>query len=289
MANTTNTRIASNRVSAVLSLGLVLFTLGLAGLLVIYAFKINPILRQNLPFVVYINDTASQGQLDSLKTTLNKPGSYTVARFVDKKTALKEFKNDLGEDFTDVPGENFLEQSLELALDASFATPGNMARLAADCKKSPLVTDVVYSEEITTQLNQQAELISLAVTAFALLLLIVCIALINSSIRLDIFSKRILIKSMLLVGATQGFIRKPFVVRSVANGLYAWLIATVLLAIVVAAVTLKPTGLYLEMIFDVISLSVLTLGLLLVGLFISYISTLFAMQRYFNARTTQVF
>lgn len=272
-----------------LSIALVLFLMGLTGLILVYAVKIDGYLRQNLPFTVFIKNEATQGQIDALKTTL-KTAAYTQqTTFVDKAAAMEQYKKDVGEEFLDITGENFLEASIDVRLKADYTTSQSMAGIKKDLLKNPAVSDVTFSDKVTGELNIAAQKTGFAVLGFAILLLIVCVSLINASIRLDIYSKRLLIKSMLLVGATQSFIRRPFMLRAFTNGLIAWLIATVFVGAVLLGAAYQPTNLAFGLVLDVKYLAVLGVGLLLLGLLISYLSTLIALQRYLKTRTDQLY
>lgn len=283
------TKISTNRVSAVLSIALVVFLMGLTGLILIYSFKIDTYLRQNLPFTVFIKNEAEQGQIDALKTQL-KTAEYTQSMsFVSKDQALQEYKRDVGEEFMDVTGENFLEASIDIQLKPDFTSAQSMANIKAQLLKNPAVSDITYSDKVTGELNMVAQKTGLAVFVFSILLLVVCVALINSSIRLDIYSQRLLIRSMLLVGATQSFIRKPYLLRAFTNGLLAWLIAVLLVGATLLAATLNPGNLQFGLLLDVKYLAALGVMLLVLGWLISYLSTLIALQRYLKPRTGQVY
>ncbi len=272
-----------------LSIALVLFLMGLTGLILIYAVKIDSYLRQSLPFTVFIKNEATQGQIDALKTQL-KTAPYTADfAFVGKDAAMEEYKKDVGEEFLDLTGDNFLEASIDVHLKPDYTAPQNMANIKAEVLKNPAVSDVTYSDKVTGELNIAAQKTGIAVFGFSILLLIVCVSLINASIRLDIYSKRLLIKSMLLVGATQSFIRKPFLMRAFTNGLVSWLIATVLVGLVVFAITSRPTNLEFGLVLDIKYLGALGVSLLLLGLLISYLSTVIALQRYLKTRTDQLY
>lgn len=287
MEKTTN--ISTNRISAVLSIALVVFLMGLTGLILIYAVKIDSYLRQNLPFTVFIKNEAEQGQIDALKTQLNTAQYAENTVFVSKEQALKEYKADIGEEFMDLTGENFLEASIDIKLKPEFTTAQAMADIKAQLLKNPIVSDVTYSDKVTGELNIAAQKTGIAVFVFSILLLIVCVALINSSIRLDIYSQRLLIRSMLLVGATQGFIRKPYLIRAFVNGLMAWLIAGVLLGLTLLGATLNSGNLEFGLLLDIKYLLALGVMLLVLGWLISYLSTLIALQRYLKPRTGQVY
>lgn len=283
------TKKTTNRVSAVLSIALVIFMMGLTGLIVLYAVKLDSHLRQSLPFTVFIKNETTPDQITTLQKHLQAAPYSAKVVYVDKATALERYKKDIGEDFIDLTGENFLEPSLEVSLKPEYTTPTQIATIKADLLKDAVVSDVTYSEAVTGELDKTAQNIGMAIFGFAILLLVVCVSLINYSIRLDIYSQRLLIKSMLLVGATQGFIRKPFITRSLANGLLAWAIAGILLSLCVAGLIYQNTNLEFGLLLDATLLAPLAAALLFVGLLISYLSTLIALQLYLKTRTDQLY
>lgn len=263
--------------------------MGLTGLIVLYAVKLDSHLRQSLPFTVFIKNETTPDQITTLQKHLQAAPYSAKVVYVDKATALERYKKDIGEDFIDLTGENFLEPSLEVSLKPEYTTPTQIATIKADLLKDAVVSDVTYSEAVTGELDKTAQNIGMAIFGFAILLLVVCVSLINYSIRLDIYSQRLLIKSMLLVGATQGFIRKPFITRSLANGLLAWAIAGILLSLCVAGLIYQNTNLEFGLLLDATLLAPLAAALLFVGLLISYLSTLIALQLYLKTRTDQLY
>jgi cell division transport system permease protein len=283
------TKRTTNRVSAVLSIALVIFMLGLTGLIVVYAMQLDKHLRQNLPFTVFIKNEANPDQIKGLQKKLEAAPYSSKVVYIDKATALERYKKDIGEDFMDLTGENFLEPSLEVNLKTDYTTVGEVAKIKAALVKDPIVSDVTYSETVTGELNKTAKNIGAAILGFSILLLIVCVSLINSSIRLDIYSQRLLIKSMLLVGATQAFIRRPFISRAFLNGIIAWTIAGGLLALTVAGLVYQQSNLEFNLLLDYKLLAPLAGALLLLGLLISYLSTLIALQLYLKTRTDQLY
>jgi cell division transport system permease protein len=283
------TKKTTNRVSAVLSIALVIFMMGLTGLIVLYAVKLDSHLRQSLPFTVFIKNETTPDQITTLQKHLEAAPYSAKVVYVDKATALERYKKDIGEEFIDLTGENFLEPSLEVSLKPEYTTPTQIATIKAGLLKDAVVSDVTYSEAVTGELDKTAQNIGMAIFGFAILLLVVCVSLINYSIRLDIYSQRLLIKSMLLVGATQGFIRKPFITRSLANGLMAWAIASILLSLCVAGLIFQNTNLEFGLLLDATLLAPLAAALLFVGLLISYLSTLIALQLYLKTRTDQLY
>jgi cell division transport system permease protein len=283
------TKKTTNRVSAVLSIALVIFMLGLTGLIVVYALQLDKHLRANLPFTVFVKNEADADQLKGLQKSLEAAPYSDKVTFVDKAVALERYKKDIGENFMDLTGENFLEPSLEVNLKPEYTSMAEVSKIKATLLKDPIVSDVTYSETVTGELNKTAKNIGFAILGFALLLLIVCVSLINSSIRLDIYSQRLLIKSMLLVGATQSFIRRPFISRAFFNGIIAWTIAGVLLALTVIGLISQESNLEFNLLLDYKLLAPLAGALLLLGLLISYLSTLIALQLYLKTRTDQLY
>ena len=222
-------RVKTNYVSTIISISLVLFMLGLLGLIVLNAKQISDHVKQNIGFSIYLQDEISPAELKSLQEKLLAKPYTNRIEYIDKEAAATMLKEDLGEDFVEFLGYNPLAGSIDVYLNADFAETESMNQISAELKKFKKVKEVSYQPDLISEVNDNIQKIGLVLLGFSVLLLIVVIALINNTIRLAIYSKRFLIKTMQLVGATSGFIRRPFVGRGVLNGIISGLIAILLL------------------------------------------------------------
>lgn len=213
----------------ILSVSLVLFTLGMLGLVMLYAQKLSVQVKENIGFTIYLEDDIKEVDVERLQKAIDiSPYSLSTV-YISKDDAVDLLKTDLGEDFMQYLDYNPLLASIEVKMKAEYAHPDSLANIKSQLIKSSKVKEISYEESLVKMVQENIQRVGVLMLAFSLLLLVVAIALINNSIRLSIYSKRFLIKSMQLVGATQPFIRKPFVQKGVVHGIYSALIAILLI------------------------------------------------------------
>ena len=257
--------------------------LGLLGLILLNAQKISNHVKENIGFSLYLHEDISERQLQSLRTDLISKTYTKHIDYTNKEQAAELLKKDLGEDFVDFLGYNPLSASLDLYLKADYAEQNIIEDITKELKKYPAVKEVIYQKDLVAEVNNNIRKIGLVLLAFSALLLVVVIALINNTIRLAIYSKRFLIKTMQLVGATGGFIRRPFVARGVLNGILSALIAILLLLGVLytakqnfpALVELQDFNIYL-ILFSIV---------IVLGILISWISTSLAVRKFLRMQS----
>ena len=271
-------RVTFSYISVVISIALVLLLLGLASLLPLLFNKISDEIKESIGFVIWIKDDVNETGIDHLRKKINAAPFVKASSFIDKETAAENLKNDLGEDFIELLGYNPLYASIDLNLKAEFVHPDSIPKIQEKLESNQEVLEVYYKESQVEMINKNLGTILLILGGFVLITLVIAIALINNSIRLAIYSKRFLIRSMQLVGATQGFIRRPFVFRGLAHGIYGAIIAIgLLIGIIYFFQRLVPE------IMDILDLEILGIvfGIVLVlGMFISWICTTLAVRKY---------
>lgn len=280
-------RVKSNYITVIISVSLVLFMLGLLGLLVIHAKKLGDYFKENIVLTVFIKDDVKDFEIKQLKESLASNINIRSVSFVTKDQAAEQLKKDLGEDFISFLGANPLNSSLELRLKADFATTINIEKLEADLMLNPLVKEVYYQKSLVEFINENIKKISLFVFGFCGVLIIISLSLINNSIRLAIYSKRFLIKTMQLVGATQHFIRVPFILRSIKHGVIGGLVACALLAGVLYTLLEKIPE--LRALQDYTLLGILFGAIFVTGILITWISTYFAVRKYLRLKTDDLY
>jgi cell division transport system permease protein len=229
-STTLSKKTLSSQITVVISLALVLFMLGLLGLIVVNARQLSNHIKENVGFQIVLKDTTSQVELDLLKQEINSSPFTKQSDFISKDVAAKKLQKDLGEDFITFLGYNPLLSSIDVRLNSDYANIDSLAIFEKQILQKHFVKEVIYPQDMIHQVNSNAKIISIYILVFSGLLLIIAIALINNTIRLSIYSKRFLIRTMYLVGATQGFIRTPFILKGVRQGLVAGILAGFLLA-----------------------------------------------------------
>lgn len=288
MSNRTATqKLKTSSVTVVISLALVLFMLGLLGLVVINAKKLSNHIKENVGFQVVLKDTTTQAELDILKQEISSSAFTKEVAYISKDEAAKKLQKDLGEDFITFLGYNPLLSSLDVKLNSDYANIDSLAGFEKQIMQKHFVKEVIYHKDMIKQVNDNAKVISIYILIFSGLLLIVAIALINNTIRLSIYAKRFLIRTMYLVGATQGFIRMPFILKGVRQGVIAGLVAGFLLAgFLVLSTNYIPDLLQLQ---DPNLLAVLFGGIVALGVLISGLSAALSVSRYLRLKTDDLY
>lgn len=280
-------KVKTNYISTIISISLVLFMLGLLGLIVLNAKQISNHVKQNIGFSLYLNDDLNQNDIDRLIQTLEAKEYTNRLEYIDKEKAAALLKEDLGEDFLEFLGYNPLSGSIDLFLNPEFAEQESVAKISKEFSKHKLIKEVSYQQDLIAEVNENIRKIGMILIGFSVLLLIVVIALINNTIRLAIYSKRFLIKTMQLVGATGGFIRRPFVGRGVLNGFLSGLIAILLLIGVLYWVSINiPELMELQ---NINVYLILFSSVIVMGILISWISTSLAVRKFLRMQSGDLY
>jgi len=279
-------RLQASTVTTIISISLVLFMLGLLGLIVLHAGKLSDYVRENIGFSVIIKENIREPQIIEFQKKLDTESFVKSTRYITSEEAAEDLKKELGEDFIDFLGYNPLLPSIDVRLNAEYANNDSLQVLEKQLLKSRMVKEVFYHKSLVDMVNKNIRRISLVLLFFSGVLLLISVALINNTIRLSVYSKRFIIKTMQLVGATRTFISRPFILKSLLHGLIASLVAILLLAVVLYfSVQALPELVDLQQIDLFLSL----FGLVtLLGLVITGLSTLFAVIRYLNLQSHKV-
>jgi cell division transport system permease protein len=284
---TATQKLKTSSVTVVISLALVLFMLGLLGLVVINAKKLSNHIKENVGFQVVLKDTTTQAELDILKQEISSSAFTKQVDFISKDEAAKKLQKDLGEDFITFLGYNPLLSSLDVKLNSDYANIDSLAGFEKQIMQKHFVKEVIYHKDMIKQVNDNAKVISIYILIFSGLLLVVAVALINNTIRLSIYAKRFLIRTMYLVGATQGFIRMPFIMKGIKQGIIAGLVAGFLLAgFLVFSTRYIPDLLQLQ---DPNLLAVVFGGIVALGVLISGLSAALSVSRYLRLKTDDLY
>jgi cell division transport system permease protein len=269
-------------ISTVFGIALVLLMIGLLGLLLIEANNLSNYVKENIVLNIFVDDVAHETDVLQLQKQLEANPMVKHTQYVTKELAARNLQKDLGEDFVKFLGYNPLSQSLDVYLKAEFDNNADIERFKAALLKNPLVKDVKYQQSLVDEMNQNLTSISLIILAFALIFVILSVALINNTIRIAIYSQRFLIKSMQLVGATKGFIRKPFLLYGIWHGLLGGLIAIlILIGTLFLAYKEIPDLVILRSYTEFGLVFVFVLG---VGVFISGFSTFLAVNKFLRLK-----
>ncbi|MBB3054456.1 cell division protein FtsX [Mucilaginibacter gotjawali] len=216
-------------ISTVFGIAMVLSMVGLLGLILVEANNLSNYVKENIVLNVYVDDAAHESDVMQLQKQIETNPMVKQAQYVSKELAARNLQKDLGEDFVKFLGYNPLSQSIDVYLKAEYANNTDIGKFKTELLKNPVIKEVKYQKSLVDQMNENITTISLVILVFAGIFVVLSVALINNTIRLAIYSQRFLIKSMQLVGATKGFIRKPFLLYGIWHGILGALIAILIL------------------------------------------------------------
>jgi cell division transport system permease protein len=274
------TRLRSSYFTLVVSVSLVLFLLGVLGLVLINAKELSDYFRESLSFSIMLNDDAKEADIRMLQKDLDGKLYVKATEYVSKDEAAVKMKNDLGEDFINFLGDNPLPPSIDVFLYARYTSPDSVAKIEKYVKEYPFVKEVYYQESLLFLINENVRKISLFLLVISSLLFLIALTIINNTIRLSIYSRRFLIRTMQLVGATRSFIRRPFLVQSAFHGLLAALLA---MGLLMGLLYLIEKEFFMMFTFESTNLLIiLGVAIIITGVLINIISTYFSVNRYLS-------
>lgn len=285
-AHSKNTRNKISYWNSIFSITTVLFLTGFLGIFIWIAKNTSDVLKESVYIQVELADT-TQGVYDNFKAQIETLGQVKHVKFVSKEIAAAKLKKEINEDFINVIGYNPLFNSFEVNIKSEVFNPEVLEHTKKELLKSSLVRDATYPKVISKTLDKNLKKISLILGAITLFLLIIAVILIDSTIRLAMFSDRFLIKSMQLVGATRWFIIRPYILRAVVNGIVSALVASGLLILILYLFD-KYTQL-IELQKELKYLSIIFFGLILLGVILSFISTFFAVNKYLRMKLDSLY
>ncbi len=280
-------KLISSYFSVVLSIALVLFLLGVLGLLVLNTKKLADHFKEQITLSVFMKENAKQVEIDQLQKSLVLAPYTKTATYVSKEEAAEQHSDEIGENFIDFLGYNPLKNSIDVQLKADFVTTDQIASIAEEISAKGYVEEVSYDKPLIALLTDNVKKISFWILIICAIFTFIAVLLINSSIRLSIYSKRFIIKTMQMVGATKTFIRRPFIWTNIKLGMLGALLALLVLGGLLYYMDLNFPE--LNLLADVWFLGGLFLGVFVLGALISLLSTFFATQRFLNLRTDDLY
>ena len=285
--STSSKKTKSVYISTVISIALVLLMTGLLGLILVHARNLSNYVKENIVLNIIVNEGVSEGDVLALQKDINADEYVLRSQYISKELAAKNLSQDLGEDFVAFLGHNPLLSSIDVYLKAGYANTDSIETFIKKVSANTKVKEVLYQESLIDMVNQNIRIIGLVILAFTAILLIIAVALINNTIRLAIYSQRFLIKSMQMVGATKGFIRRPFLGYGVLHGLLGAFIAILLLLLTLHLGQREvPELVFLRNWYEFIAIFI-TIALL--GVLISGLSTYFAVGKYLRLKSNELY
>ncbi len=285
----TQRKLTGSYITSVVSIALVLFTIGLFGIIILNANKLSDLIKENIGFEIILKDGVREAGIIQLQKLLDANPHVKSTYYITKEEATKRLSEDLGEDFIQWLGEdeNPLLPTIEVRFRAEWGNSDSLAMIEQKLLQNTDVKEVYYQKSLVDLINQNIRRIALVLFVFVVLLLTIAIALINNTIRLSVYAKRFLIRSMQLVGATEGFIRRPFVITGIVQGLIGAVFASLLLSLMLyVGLRSIPEMAQLQ---DYTLLGVLFAVLLLLGMLLTGVSTFFALRKFLRSSTDKLF
>lgn len=285
--NITKKRLRNSYITSVISVSLVLFLFGIFGLLILNAKRLSDYVKENIGFTIFLKDDVKEVDIIKLQKKLDATHYVKETEFISKTRAAKILQDDLGEDFIEFLGRNPLKASIDIKLYANYANTDSLEIIKSDIITYNEVDEIYYQESLIHLVNENISRISLPILIFSGLLFLIALALINNTVRLSVYSKRFIINTMQLVGASRKFIRKPFLVRSSIHGIYASIIAICMIVGSIYIVQKEFSGFIGFQ--DVQILGILFTFVILLGIIINWISTYFAVNRFLRLKTDDLY
>ena len=282
-------RVAGSYFMSLMSITLVLFLLGVFALLMMHAHQLSNHLKENIGFEIVMNSNVKEAKILSLQKELDAMPAVKSTEYITKDEAIRRLSDDLGEDFLQWLGneENPLLPSNDVRFNADWANNDSLNRIQAQLLQNTDIKEIYYHKSLVGLINQNVRRIGLALMVASLILLVIAITLIRNTIRLSIYSKRFLVRSMQLVGATGSYIRRPFIKSGISQGFFGALLADVFLALLLYGLMQRLPE--LTLIQDYRIIICIFVGIIVLGILLGGLSTRSALRKYLNADVDRLY
>ena len=280
-------RLISSYFSVVLSVFLVLFLLGVLGLFIINSKKLSDNFKEEIAMTVFFKNEAKDSTLKAFGNELKASKFVKSSVYVTKEQAAKQHTDIIGEDFMTFLGTNPLQNSYDIYLNAEYIDAVNIQKIERQLRANEMISDIIYDKQLVNLVNDNIKKVSMWILIISGFLAFIAVLLINSSMRLSIYSNRFIIKTMQMVGATKSFIRKPFIMRSIKLGIIGSVLAVI--ALLGLLFYLQSNFPNLGIMDNYVVISGVLISVLVFGILITWISTHFATQRFLNLRTDDLY
>ncbi|MCE5178704.1 MAG: permease-like cell division protein FtsX [Porphyromonadaceae bacterium] len=280
-------RFLNAKITSTISISLVLVLLGLTLIILFMGNGLSQYMKESMSFNVMLSSDVSDATITALRKNLDAQPFVKSSRFISKQEAKDQLIKDLGEDPEELLGYNPAQDCIEIFLHAEYANNDSILMVNRIIRQDNNVTDILYQQEAIDLINNNLSKVMRILLILAAILLFISFALIRNTIRLSIYSKRFLIHTMKLVGATSAFIRKPFVVQNVYTGIVAGIIANSILWLMITYFSREY--IQIEPFISAIDLWIIYGIVILLGILISTLTTTFAVNRYLKMQTDQLY
>jgi cell division transport system permease protein len=280
-------RLRSSYITSTISISLLLFLLGMVGLLLLKTNQLSNYVRENIHFKVILFDNVPEVEIFRIQKSLDARKYVKETKYINKEDAAVELEEALGEDFIATLGYNPLLPTIEVKFLASYANNDSIPLIENDLKEFEGIKEVYYQKNLIQAVNDNIQLISLYILLFSGLLFLIALSLINNTIRLSVYAKRFIIRTMQLVGATSGYVRRPFLFKGALQGAIAALFANFFITVVLYLMQKQIEDRIL--LNDLRIIALLYVIVIFLGILLNWISTYFAVTKYLHIKTDKLY
>lgn len=282
-------RVAGSYFMSLMSIALVLFLLGVFALLIMHAKKLSNHLKENIGFEIVMNSNVKEANILRLQKELDAMPAVKSTEYITKEEAIRRLSDDLGEDFLQWLGneENPLLPSIDVRFNAAWANNDSLNVIESQLLGNADIKEVYYQKSLVDLINQNVRRIGFALMIASIILLIIAVTLIRNTIRLSIYSKRFLVRSMQLVGATASYIRRPFIKSGISQGFFGALLADAFLALLLYGLNKRIPE--MSAIQDYKIIIGIFIGIIILGILLGGLSTHSALRKYLNADVDRLY
>ena len=276
-----------SRLTSIISIALVLFLMGLIMLMGLLGNQLSVYVKENLSFSIVLKDNLKETDIKKMQNKLDALPYIKSTTYISKEQAAKELEEELGENPETFLGFNPLQASIEVKLHADYANPDSLRHIEQQIKRYTTVDELLYRKDMMEMVHNNMQRLGMILLALAAVLTLISFVLIGNTIRLLIYSKRFLIHTMQLVGATAGFIRAPFIRYNIVSGLIAAFLAIMLLTGALYYLQNELDG-FIQLL-DIHILLIVDGAVLLLGILLSTLATVFAVNKYLRMKVDQLY
>ncbi len=283
----TKRRFTTSVIYSTLSISLVLYMIGLLLIIIFSGTKISSYVKENIGFSVFLHNESKEIDILSFKKSLDIAPYSKSTEYISQEKAAKQIEKSMGENVMDITGTNPFPPTIDIRLKSEYTNPDSIENIEKQLLTNPLVKEITYSKPVVDIINHNISKISYTLLLVSLLLILISILLIHSTIRLSVYSKRFIIRSMLLVGATKKFIQRPFIITGIIQGIWASIIAIILISFTLYG------GMYYFT--EIISPSDIDVYIIIFaicfafGIFFSWLSTSLAVRKFIKMKTDHLY
>ena len=280
-------KVITSSISVTMSLSLVLFVVGIIALIMINAQRLTDHVKENIGFTIMLDNEITEIESIKFQKELDASNFVKSTAFITKEQATEELKEDLGEDFVEFIGYSPLLSSIDVKINAEYANSDSLIKLSKELTEKPIVFEAYYQKDLIDKLNSNVAKISYFLLIFCILLFIIAFVLINNTIRLSVYSKRFLIRTMRLVGATDRFIQAPMISKASYQGVYSSIFAIFMLIGAIQFIQSNSSNsLNIE---DLKTIGIVFLIIFIFGILLSVSSTYFAVKKYIKLNENELY